>query len=45
MACLCPNFLRFFLYLKKKFKRLDFLPGAQKKLPALGHFISSYGLI
>jgi len=29
----------------KKFKWLDFLPGAQKKLPALGHFISSYGLI
>ena len=29
----------------KKFNRLDFLPGAQKKLPVLGHYISSYGLI
>jgi len=29
----------------KKFKRLDFLPGAQKKVPALGQNISSYGLI
>jgi len=29
-ACLCPNFLRFF-NLIKKFKHLDYLPGAQKK--------------
>ncbi len=37
--------LRGFFEPNKKFKRLDFLPGAQKKLPALGHYISSYGLI
>jgi len=29
----------------KKIKHLDFLAVAQKKLPALGHYISSYGLI
>jgi len=34
-----------FLESYKKFKCLDFLPGAQKKLPALGHIISSYGYI
>jgi len=34
-----------FLESYKKFKRLDFLPGAQKNLPALGHCISFYGYL
>jgi hypothetical protein len=36
-ACLSANFLMGFFESYKKFKPLDFLPGAQKKLTAQGH--------